>query len=152
MNPVDYLFSYYVGTISWRYCLGDQYHFIGIPNSEIWISVSILRRARQLVWIAFGIIAYFLIYDQPASANMNDIPPILKDEIISNEVFVWPFEKGSERGQSITPIYPKAVDAAREDEVLYDVLALLGSIRIGKVREKELAIQKLKMIFDQENV
>lgn len=76
--------------------------------------------------------------------------PILKDEIVSNEVFVWPFEKGSERGQSILPIYPKAVDAAREDEALYDVLALLDSIRVGKVREKELAVQKLKMIFNRE--
>ncbi len=35
---------------------------IGIPDAEIWI--SILRRARQLVWIAFGIVVYFLLAKQ----------------------------------------------------------------------------------------
>lgn len=35
---------------------------IGIPNAEIWLSASILRRARQLVWIAFGIAVYFLVF------------------------------------------------------------------------------------------
>lgn len=34
----------------------------GLPGPEIWITVSLLRRARQLFWIAFGLVAYFLIY------------------------------------------------------------------------------------------
>lgn len=34
---------------------------IGIHDAEIWISASILRRARQLVWIAVGIVIYFLL-------------------------------------------------------------------------------------------
>lgn len=36
---------------------------IGIPNTEIWMSASILRRARQLVWVAFGIAVYFLLFN-----------------------------------------------------------------------------------------
>ncbi len=35
---------------------------IGLPGTEIWVAASILRRARQLFWIAFGLIAYFGIY------------------------------------------------------------------------------------------
>lgn len=35
---------------------------IGIPGVEIWVSASILRRARQLVWACFGISVYFLIF------------------------------------------------------------------------------------------
>jgi hypothetical protein len=35
---------------------------IGIPDAEVWITASILRRARQLVWVAFGIGVYFLIF------------------------------------------------------------------------------------------
>lgn len=36
---------------------------VGIPNPEIWISASILRRARQLVWITFGIAVYVLLFN-----------------------------------------------------------------------------------------
>lgn len=35
---------------------------IGIPGEEVWVTASILRRARQLFWIAFGIAVYFLIF------------------------------------------------------------------------------------------
>lgn len=37
---------------------------VGIPNPEIWISASVLRRARQLVWTAFGIGVYFLFFNK----------------------------------------------------------------------------------------
>lgn len=37
---------------------------IGVPESEIWISASILRRARQLAWLTVGIIIYFLLVKQ----------------------------------------------------------------------------------------
>lgn len=35
---------------------------IGIPDTDIWVTVSILRRSRQLFWIAFGLAAYLIIY------------------------------------------------------------------------------------------
>lgn len=35
---------------------------IGISSAQIWITASILRRARQLIWIAFGIAIYFLMF------------------------------------------------------------------------------------------
>jgi uncharacterized protein (TIRG00374 family) len=35
---------------------------IGIRGAEIWITVSILRRARQLCWLAFGIVIYLCMY------------------------------------------------------------------------------------------
>ena len=35
---------------------------IGVPGTEIWISASILRRARQLVWAGFGILIYFTMF------------------------------------------------------------------------------------------
>ena len=34
---------------------------IGITALEVWVTASILRRARQLFWIAFGLGAYFFI-------------------------------------------------------------------------------------------
>ncbi|WP_442590050.1 lysylphosphatidylglycerol synthase transmembrane domain-containing protein [Pedobacter sp. AW31-3R] len=35
---------------------------VGIPGTEIWITASILRRARQLVWIAAGVGTYMLLF------------------------------------------------------------------------------------------
>lgn len=37
---------------------------VGIPDHEIWISASVLRRARQLAWAAFGISTYFLFFNR----------------------------------------------------------------------------------------
>jgi hypothetical protein len=41
---------------------------IGIPGTEIWISASILRRARQIVWAGFGILVYFLMFHRAKPA------------------------------------------------------------------------------------
>lgn len=35
---------------------------VGINSDEVWITASILRRARQLVWIGLGAIFYFLFF------------------------------------------------------------------------------------------
>ena len=37
---------------------------IGVPEMEIWISASILRRARQLAWLIIGVIIYFFLVEQ----------------------------------------------------------------------------------------
>jgi conserved hypothetical protein len=35
--------------------------FVNVPGSGVWITVSILRRARQLFWICAGFVAFLLI-------------------------------------------------------------------------------------------
>ena len=41
---------------------------IGLPDTEIWVSASILRRARQLFWIVFGLGIYFIINKKSAKS------------------------------------------------------------------------------------
>jgi hypothetical protein len=41
---------------------------IGIPGTEIWISASIMRRARQMIWAGFGVLVYFLYFHRKKSA------------------------------------------------------------------------------------
>ena len=60
------------------------------------------------------------------------------------ESFVWPTGKGKSRGQSIVPLYPSVVEAVLKDEKLYELLALVDAIRVGRAREKEIAINELK--------
>ena len=53
---------------------------------------------------------------------------------------VWPDPEGKVRGESLEPLYPAAVGAARRDPKLYECLALVDALRIGRAREKKLAI------------
>lgn len=74
--------------------------------------------------------------------------PVLKNQIVSQENYVWPYAGGDVRGQAITPFYPNQVKAVLQDDKLYDMLALVDSIRVGKVREKDKAVDLLKKCFD----
>jgi len=68
----------------------------------------------------------------------------LNQEIISEESYVWPYAKGSERGQAISPLYPSVVEAVQKDKNLYELLILVDALRVGKAREREMAIVILK--------
>lgn len=46
---------------------------IGIPGTEIWVTASILRRARQLIWIAFGIGMYWLLFKKQEIKNGDTV-------------------------------------------------------------------------------
>lgn len=61
----------------------------------------------------------------------------------TGDVPVWAHPQGSARGPSISPIYRTAPAAAVADPALHRLLALLDGLRIGRVRERELAASLL---------
>ncbi len=68
----------------------------------------------------------------------------LKEQIHSSEDYVWPYAKGTVRGHSILPLYISVPEAALIDNDLYELLVLVDAIRVGRAREKEIAINELK--------
>ena len=52
---------------------------------------------------------------------------------------VWPDPQGQLRGQALKPLYRAAPAAARNDPALYELLALIDSLRAGKARERQVA-------------
>lgn len=56
---------------------------------------------------------------------------------------VWPHPEGTVRGLEFSPLYRSAPDAARKDEKLYELLALVDAIRGGRARERNVAAKKL---------
>jgi hypothetical protein len=76
--------------------------------------------------------------------------PILKEYFLSEQNYVWQSPNGKVRGQSIAPLYPNQIKAVLNDEKLYNMLALVDSIRVGKVRECEKALELLRQIFGLE--
>lgn len=71
-------------------------------------------------------------------------PPLV--ELISDEgpIPVWPDPEGAARGESIEPLHPSAPRAAREQPSLYELLALVDALRIGRARERKLAMEQLE--------
>lgn len=56
---------------------------------------------------------------------------------------VWPDPEGEIRGIAFSPLYKLAPQAARTDEKLYEMLALVDAIRSGRAREREIAAHEL---------
>ena len=89
------------------------------------------------------------VFPQTPGAIVRGVPtahsaPPLDSIIQSEEKYVWPSGKGTARGHSIIPLFPSVVDAVKLDTALYELLALVDSLRVGRAREKELAITELQ--------
>jgi hypothetical protein len=76
-------------------------------------------------------------------ATSHSAPP-LKNFIASKENYVWPYAEGNMRGQSIEPLYSAAPKASLKDKKLYELLALTDALRVGRAREKSLALKEIK--------
>ncbi len=62
----------------------------------------------------------------------------------NGEEYVWPSATGELRGQAISPLYKNVVKAVKGNRELHELLSLIDAIRVGRVREKNLAIEELK--------
>lgn len=71
--------------------------------------------------------------------------PMLGNEFVATDdlPLVWPHPEGKTRGQSLSPLYKAAPYAAMQDERLYELLALVDMLRVGRVRERSLAQERL---------
>lgn len=56
---------------------------------------------------------------------------------------VWAHPRGGSRGPSVTPLYKSVPEAASKDPDLYNCLAIVDTIRLGRARERKAAIEAL---------
>ncbi len=59
------------------------------------------------------------------------------------QLYVWPTVDGQDAGWSVDPLYRSAPFAARQDDSLYRVLALVDELRLGRARERNRAADLL---------
>lgn len=132
---------------------------IGISQSEVSKSLSRCKyaglidpngkhimRLALMEFLQFGIRYTF---PQKPGAVVRGVPTAhsaspLKEMIQSTEHYVWPFAKGTVRGHSIIPLYKSVPEAALKDSDLYELLALVDALRVGRTRERALAVAELK--------
>lgn len=152
---------------SWndRYSLRALSHSLGLSKSEISNSLVRCRQSglltndydtslpkvnrRQLLKITEHALKYF--FPVRPGAMVRGIPtgfaaPALSKSIKSagGLIPVWPDPWGSERGQSIEPLYKTVPEAVKKDRTLYHYLALVDAIRIGGPRECGVAVNILR--------
>jgi len=62
---------------------------------------------------------------------------------------VWSYAKGKVKGVAIEPLHKNISVAIHNDPVVYAMLALTDSIRIGQPRERNLAVKKLNQLIKE---
>jgi predicted transcriptional regulator len=105
-----------------------------------------LMSAALLEFLQYGL---KYVYPQKPGSRVRGMPtshsaPPLNLVIKSENHYVWPYAHGSVLGESIEPLYKTVPQACEKDSYLYELLALTDALRIGKTRERNLAITELK--------
>lgn len=61
--------------------------------------------------------------------------------------WVWPHPNGTARGQGVEPLHPSVPFAAMLDAKLYEMLALFDALRVGRARERGMALKRLPLLI-----
>ncbi len=64
--------------------------------------------------------------------------------------WVWPHPQGTVRGQGLEPLHPAVPFAAMQDARLYELLALFDALRVGRARERGMALKRLPRLIHPE--
>lgn len=75
--------------------------------------------------------------------------PIKEHIMPNNEKYVWRYYKGTERGQAIEPLYKTVPEIIAEEAELYELLVIVDTLRVGRVREVEIATKELMLRLDK---
>ncbi|MGV3558986.1 hypothetical protein [Larkinella arboricola] len=107
------------------------------------------QNVRPLALMDFLQYGLKYVFPQQPGSLVRGIPTAhsaqpLSSIISSKEVYVWPNAHGPVRGQAVEPLYRTVDTAIKNDELLYELLALTDAIRIGKSREVTIAVEELK--------
>ncbi len=61
--------------------------------------------------------------------------------------WVWPHPNGTVRGQGLEPLHLSVPFAAMQDAKLYEMLALFDALRVGRARERGMALKRLPLLI-----
>ena len=72
-------------------------------------------------------------------------------ELLSEDgrAYVWHYSRGTSKGQQIPALCPCVPEAVQRDSELCELLVIVDVLRMGRVREKEIAVQELSKRFAQ---
>ena len=147
-----------LGTADFSYAeLGQD---LGLSASEVHAAVRRLIEARLLdsetKKVRLEAFRNFLVHGVPYAFPANPkavtrgmptawAAPVMSAQINSSDQIppVWPDPNGKVQGAAVQPLYGSVPGAARRDPELYDLLALVDALRIGRARERVLAEKEI---------
>ncbi|HNW44108.1 MAG TPA: hypothetical protein PKI19_06365 [Elusimicrobiales bacterium] len=153
-----------LGNNKWRHI--DLAEALGLSQTEISFAMDRCRTAgfidadkktvikpALLEFLIHGLKYVFPAKPGPVGRGIptaHSAPPLSRLIVAANDDhYVWPNEEeGKVRGQAIEPLYPNAPLAAITDNKLYELLALFDALRIGKARERGMALARLQALID----
>ncbi len=81
-------------------------------------------------------------------ATAHSANPIKQHFNSNNTVYVWSYAKGEHRGESIKPLYKTIPQIINTNDIFYELLVIVDTIRIGRAREVKFAIEELEKRFN----
>jgi hypothetical protein len=70
--------------------------------------------------------------------------PVFEAHVTGQDRYVWPDLDGTMQGLALTPLFARAAELPNRNPQLYELLAIVDTLRVGQVREKKLAEQLLE--------
>lgn len=72
--------------------------------------------------------------------------PVLANEFVQDKRLppVWPDPDGKTQGVSVRPLFRSVPKVSQSDSSLYDLLALIDALRIGRARDRKIAGEVMK--------
>ena len=138
----------------------DIANAIGISPSEVSEALNRCKIARLIdskkrkvntnSFTEFLVYGLKYVFPTEPGAIVKGIPTAhsaspIKEHISSGaDVYVWPSAKGILRGQAIEPLYKTIVASVQDDKLFYELLVIVDTIRVGRVREINFAVVELK--------
>jgi len=105
-----------------------------------------VNKAALLEFVLYGLRYAFYVKPGALTRGMptaHAAPPLTQLIAPANDVPVWPDSEGTVRGYEVTPLHKAVPEAAKRDLELYELLALVDALRIGRARERKLAQAEL---------
>ena len=101
---------------------------------------------------AYELMAFGVPYVFPAEPGrlVRGVPTAVSAPVLARhfrvdpEPVVWPHPAGQVRGMAVEPLHPCAPMLAETDGPVYELLALVDAIRLGRARERNLARTELE--------
>ncbi|MET4107666.1 hypothetical protein [Hymenobacter sp. UYP22] len=107
------------------------------------------RRVAQRTLLEFLLYGLPVVFPTQPGAQVRGLPTAhsaapLREQLVAEQLYVWPDAESDYRGSAIEPLYPRVPQAANADARLYELLALVDALRVGRPRERKLAGDLLK--------
>jgi hypothetical protein len=136
---------------------------VGLSNGEVYNSYGRLRSSgllkerkdteraclvasRLVNFLVYGVPTVYYPKRGPVARGMLTVPATLLlpgklAAYLEDIPLIWPQAAGKAKGETLEPLYPSVPAAAAVDAKLYELLALVDILRVGKSRDSKVAAE-----------